>query len=411
MKKKILYALLSAVIAFGLWAYVITAVSPEWEETYYNIPVVLNNESVLHEHGLMIIGEDEPKVTLKLFGNRSDLVNLNNANITLVANLANIYQAGEHRLTYSIAYPGNVPNNAIEVVNQNPKEITLTIVERKTKEVPVMVEYLNAVPADYRTDKENVVLGQQYVTVTGPAEAVDKVQAVKIYVNLENQTETISQAYDFTLCDASGVAVVSEYLTTSVAQVDMTLKIQRYKEIQLSLNVIPGGGANDKNTSIKMDLETIQVAGTKQQLDSLADTFVLGELRLGEILVSGTLEYAIKLPEGIDNLTGQDKVTVTVQFPEDFVSKSFTVSAIEAKNVPENMSAEISQKQIKVTVRGLKVQVNALKAEQLVMYVDFANATPGMNTYKAVLHITSDAFAGVGAVGAYSVDALVVQAE
>ena len=72
MKRKIIYALLSVVIAFGLWIYVITTVSPEWEETYYNIPVVLNNETVLHDNGLMLLEEQTPTVTLKLSGKRSD---------------------------------------------------------------------------------------------------------------------------------------------------------------------------------------------------------------------------------------------------------------------------------------------------------------------------------------------------
>ena len=40
MRNKILSGLLSLVIAFGLWLYVITYVSPGSEETYYNIPVV-----------------------------------------------------------------------------------------------------------------------------------------------------------------------------------------------------------------------------------------------------------------------------------------------------------------------------------------------------------------------------------
>ena len=105
MKSKVLYLLLSAAIAFGLWAYVITVVSPEWEETYYNIPVVLNNEDVLHDNGLMIMEEETPTVTLKLRGNRSDLVKLNRGNITLIANLATIYEKGEQQLVYSISYP------------------------------------------------------------------------------------------------------------------------------------------------------------------------------------------------------------------------------------------------------------------------------------------------------------------
>ena len=87
MKNKILYLLLSVVIAFGLWGYVITTVSPEWEETYYDIPVALKNEKVLHENGLMLNEKETPTVTLRLKGNRSDLINLNKSDITLVADL------------------------------------------------------------------------------------------------------------------------------------------------------------------------------------------------------------------------------------------------------------------------------------------------------------------------------------
>ena len=76
MKNKLLAVLVSAVIAFGLWLYVITVVSPESEQTYYDIPVVLQNKDVLNERGLMIVGE-APTVTLVLKGNRTILNELN----------------------------------------------------------------------------------------------------------------------------------------------------------------------------------------------------------------------------------------------------------------------------------------------------------------------------------------------
>ena len=70
MKRKVLYILLSAAIAFGLWLYVITTVSPEWEEVYEDIPVILSNETALHDRGLMLDQERAPTVTLRLKGNR-----------------------------------------------------------------------------------------------------------------------------------------------------------------------------------------------------------------------------------------------------------------------------------------------------------------------------------------------------
>ena len=98
MKKKLLAVLLSAAVAFGLWVYVITVVNPESEKTYYDIPVVLQNKDILTERGLMIVSE-VPTVTLVLKSERTILNALNESNINVIANVANIEKPGNHTLT------------------------------------------------------------------------------------------------------------------------------------------------------------------------------------------------------------------------------------------------------------------------------------------------------------------------
>ena len=70
MKNKLMSAALSLLIAFGLWMYVITEVSPGSEWTYYDVPVKLEGETVLKERGLIITGISSTNVDLTLSGNR-----------------------------------------------------------------------------------------------------------------------------------------------------------------------------------------------------------------------------------------------------------------------------------------------------------------------------------------------------
>ena len=112
MKKKILTALLSLMISFGLWLYVITVVSPNSTNIFYNIPVILNGESVLTERELMITSVPSKEVTLKLEGNRSDLIKLDRSNIDIVVDLTKIYTAGTYRLRFDVGYPGDVRSDA-----------------------------------------------------------------------------------------------------------------------------------------------------------------------------------------------------------------------------------------------------------------------------------------------------------
>ena len=140
MKNKVLGVLLSLIIAFGLWLYVVTVVSPGSDATYYNIPVTLQNENILKERGLMITSE-YPSVNLRLEGNRTDLSKLNSGNITVLANVAGILAPGTHFLDYSESYPGDIAGNSVAVLNKDPELIVLKVEKRITKPVPVVIQY------------------------------------------------------------------------------------------------------------------------------------------------------------------------------------------------------------------------------------------------------------------------------
>ena len=67
MKRNKLYSmLLSLVVAFGLWLYVKNNVSIEDNNTFYNIPVVMESESVLGERNLMVTSISTNSVSLNL---------------------------------------------------------------------------------------------------------------------------------------------------------------------------------------------------------------------------------------------------------------------------------------------------------------------------------------------------------
>lgn len=392
MSKKILYALLATVFAVGIWLYVITTVNPEWEETYYNISVALENEEILLDRGYMLVQDEDPKVTLRLSGNRTDLMKLNSGNITLIADLSKIYSAGEQTIGYTIIYPGHVPSNAFEIVSQSPNQITLSVSRRKSKEVEVQVNFgESAVPEDYIAFKENATLDHEKITVAGPAAVIDKIASAKISVDLNDQRDTISQKFAYTFCDAEGEPIEAaelKYVKASVEEIQYTLKIQRWKDIKLDVNVIDGGGLKKENCSINLSLGEIRVAGNSQTLQTL-NTLILADINLSEITDDVTKTFDIILPEGVTNLSGQSTVTVTVEIPE-LAMKQFTVTDIQATNVPKGLKADIIAKEKVVTVRGPADQLAKLSENDLRILVDFTNAEAGTASYKATVIILDE---------------------
>ena len=89
MKRNKLYSmLLSLVVAFGLWLYVKNNVSIEDNNTFYNIPVVMESESVLGERNLMVTSISTNSVSLNLSGARSDLSKLDSSKLAAKVDLS-----------------------------------------------------------------------------------------------------------------------------------------------------------------------------------------------------------------------------------------------------------------------------------------------------------------------------------
>lgn len=403
MKNKLIYALLSFVIALGLWFYVIAVVSPESEETFYNIPVVLQNENVLMEKGFMIATQEKPTVTLRLRGNRSDLNKLTNSDILLTVDMSKINRVGKQYLSIDTDFPGSFADNAFEVLSYAPDRISLDIVEWAMKEVDVKVEFTGTVPADYIVYKDDYILDQNKVTVSGPKEIIDKITQAKVEVPLDNQISTISKDFTYTLCDAAGEPVETEQLTTDITEVNLTVKIQRVKDLQLIVNVTYGGGATENTTSIVFSQENIKVSGSEEALAALGDTLLLDTIDVSEILTEETREYDIVLPDGVDNLSGLSTVTVTVSFPE-LKTKELPISNITVENVPSGMVVkDIGTKVCNVTLRGSQWQIDNITAKDVEIRVDLSNATEGTELYKAEIVVTNPSFPSVGAVSSYTI--------
>ena len=407
-KNKITAILLSLVIAFGLWLYVVTNVSQEAEYTIYNVPVVMEGEALLNEKNLMITSVSADDVDLTLSGSRSDLAKVNNSNMILKVNLGEISEPQEKKaLEYMPVYPGDVPTNALTIESRHPARIYVTVEARRNKEVPVEVIWIGSTPEGFMSDRENRVLDYDKVTVMGPASVADLIEKAVIEVDLNERRESISQDYRYTLCDKNGNPVDAELITTNVENVHLDVKIQQVKEVKLVAEIVYGGGATEKNTKVTIEPATIRLAGGGAVLEELGDSIQLGRIDLSAVEKSQKISLPITLPEGVTNLSNITQADVDIQF-SGLMVKSFEVENIEAVNVPEELEAEIIEKKLTIILRGPAADLMKITEEDIVIRADLAGAVVGTSTFKATVHFGEE-FSMIGAVRSYSVTANVLE--
>lgn len=421
LKSKIITALLSLAVAFGLWLYVVTFVSPGSENTYYNIPVILQNEGDLEERGLMVTTENIPTVSLRLSGNRVDLQKLNSSNISVYVDLSKLSKSDEP-LSYDVVYPGDVPNNAITILKRTPDTIKLKVEERASKTVKLQPVYNGSQETGFSADKENAEFNYKQFKLEGPKRILDQIVSLRVNVDLNGKKESIMDTQlGYTLTNSAGGSVESALVDVyGVSEEDpqdteklegfvtlRKLRIASLEQVQLKPVILPGGGANDKNTLIDIQPKTLTISGNEQVIAQLNGTLEIGEIALGQYPEDIQLKIPVEqfLPEGVVCESGETEITVDIRF-QNLRTKTLKITKLIPVNAPAGLTPVVVTKVIEVRFRGPKALIDTISASDVEATVDFTGAEAGSETRQVIIKL-ADKYADVGAVGTYTVSTTV----
>ena len=232
---------------------------------------------------------------------------------------------------------------------------------------------------------------------------VELIDHAEIEVDLTDRMESVSENFRYTLCDAEGNPVDVALVTTDVAEVHLDVKIQRFKQIPLTLALNYGGGATESAVEVVIEPANISVSGSEMILQDLNE-ILLGSIDLSVIEDDFETSYAIVLPEGVSNLSERTEATIKVRFL-NLAIQEFDVTEIKTINVPEGMEAELMSQVLKLRLRGPAAIMRKLTAENIMVTVDFSGKEIGSFTIKPTITVDGEEFVNVGAVGSYSVSA------
>ena len=398
--------LLAMAISLGLWLYVVNYINTTHEQTLYNVAVGLEGKSMLTDRGFMILSEDDYRVNITVSGSRQDVSKINAGNIQAVADLSKIDEPGEHNLTYSVIYPGDVPTGAVSS-QKDPDRVTVVVARKKTKEIPVTVTYEGDVPADYIKDTAALELDHPYVEITGPEEVVDQIDHAAIVIDCNGRTESIYESFRFELQDQQNEPVDAGFITTDVSEVRVYLPVVMVKKLPLTVTLVDGGGATEATTKLTIDPAHISISGSETALAAMEE-LNLGIIDLSQITRDQELTYEITLPEGVTNVSNLPTATVSISFPK-LATREFTITEFEQVNLAAGMKWEALTKQLTITVRGLKSEVQRLNAADIIARVDLS----GVENTSAVEPdiIFPKSYESLGVLGSYSVSVQVSPVE
>ena len=99
--------IISVVIALILWVYVVNVINPPSSSTIAGVPVRLLNQEVLAASNLAIAGADQYTVDVVIEGARSDILDIEEEDITANADLFGLGK-GQNYLVVTVSVPEKI---------------------------------------------------------------------------------------------------------------------------------------------------------------------------------------------------------------------------------------------------------------------------------------------------------------
>lgn len=406
-KNKGLYMVLSVLVAIGLWIYVVGVQNPDSSGPVRNLPVTFVGTDVLESRGLMITSGLEQTVTLHVNGKRDVLLALSAETVSITIDVSSITQPGQYSSEYQVSFnpPAGVSFSSLVTTDRYPQNVTYTVVRQATRSVPVRGTATGSVAEGYQAGEFR--FEPEMLEVRGEEFKVNQIDYALVSLDQEDMSETYNGDLPYTFVTFTGDTIDPAELETNASLVRTTLPIFQLKEVELSVNLIPGGGAGKENVRYRIEPETIMVSGAPADLEPLKE-ISLGDIDLAKVLGSDTLTFPISLASELTNVSGVTEATVTLSI-EGLTTSTLEVDNIELIHCPNGYDGEPVTQTRQVQIRGTAEAVASVTASQLRIVADLENAVAATGTQTIPVKVYLDGRSDVGVIGDYNIVVSIVR--
>ena len=284
------------------------------------------------------------------------------------------------------------------MLSRDPDTITVTVERLYARSFPLEFQLNGRVARGYQMGTP--VLEPETVNISGPVEQVNRVHKVVAVLEDSSLSERYTGDLPLVMLDQDGRALTDLEVTLSAETAYAVVPVVMTKEVELSVTIEPGGGAEAEDAVVRVEPERIVVSGAEIDLDALTEVS-LGRVSLSNVVGTNTFTFPIDLDPSLENVSGiaSAQVTVTV---EGLSTRVFEVTNIRTTTPPNGYIAEVVTQSIPVTVRGREEDLANLDVSQLRVVANLSGVTT-LGGSRVPAQVYLDGTNTIGVIGEYTV--------
>ncbi len=399
-----LMMLISLLLAILIWALVVFGPSNTEEYVISGVPIsVTLNDYATETLKLRISDGAEATATVKVRGLRSVVSRLTAADIMITADTGNVIKEGTYTLPLRVVSNGDYTIQSIVGPDGSNDTVTISCDAWREAWYAVSVETPHLSVSDEKVYQmgtavvNDTVLRDGMISVSGPRSDIMRIDKV---VAVVKDKETISEAGVFTAeleaRDLDGKVINSiTFGKVENGKVSVTVPVLVYREVLLQPEVlnIPEG-YKDTADLVTVTPNKLELWGVPSEIDEYINSIKQQFKMDFNYLTPDALvkEIVLTPQEGIRPVNGTETIVVQVNL-NNITQRTFDVALDEknfiAENVPAGMTVLPKQTKLTVTLCGPSRAIQAMKAQDLRVYVDLSTVSTGLQTVHAKVSVAN----------------------
>lgn len=396
LEKRWVCVLLSVLLAIAFWAYVRAAVDPNGTVNIHNVRVETTGANVLASQGLAVSEITPQVVELQVEGPTSARTNLlrNRGGLYVRVDVSSCVE-GENTLRWREVWPEGI--NTDDLTAQR-STVTVKVEKLYSKTFDIRFRLEGKVAGDYQMGTPAIEPAE--VVVSGPVEQVNQVDRVEAVLKTAELSERFAGDLELIPMDKQGKSLADLELTLSAETAYVVVPVVKTKEVKLTVNLLPGGGATSDDAVPDIEPKTIVVSGAEADLEGLEE-ISLGPISLSDVVGTNTFTRPITLDPSLTNESGLTTATIKVTV-EGLDTEVFAVNNIRTIDPPEGYTVDVVTQSVLVTVRGPAEDLANIDASQIRVVANLSGVTTeGNQQVRARVYL--DGTGTVGVIGEYSI--------
>lgn len=373
------YAIIIAIIT---WFVISMTLYPSIPKTLYNIPLDLDITGTnASNNGLSLISCDVESVNVRILGNRAQIGNLTEDNLTARIVADNVSTTGTKTLSIEITCDNK--NIEFEVEDIFPETATVVFDKYDTREFDVVPDISKIKLADGKIiDSDNITCEPDKLTITGPSAQLDKISQCVIITNskLELDSSYTLTADEIKLFSEDGATIEKSPFKFANTNFMINVPVLTHKKVGLSVGIAGAPDSFDVSSlKFKLSADSITLASTTSNPE-FPTTFEVGKIQLSDLDLGFTQTFTINTMD-YKNISSLEKVTVTLD-DENLASKEFIIDNFNITNAPDNYDFDVTTTTLTVNIVGPEDVIAEITSSDIVADINLLNATlPETNSF------------------------------